>query len=88
MRKRLGPTIQEVSENDIGHADRYKAVHGYSPTKDNYATTLVAFGPGVKKNVTIPKARLVDEGPTFLKLLDLPPFPTKTSGKVITGLFD
>lgn len=44
--------------------------HGYSPhTKKDYETVFFISGKGIKKNVFIEKMSLVDEGPTFAKIM-------------------
>lgn len=44
--------------------------HGYSPhTKKDYETVFIAKGKGIKKNVEIEKMSLVDEGPTFSRIM-------------------
>jgi hypothetical protein len=44
------------------------ACHGYSPEKENYGTILMASGKGIQ-HITLPSIRLIDEGPTFARLL-------------------
>jgi hypothetical protein len=44
------------------------ATHGYSPVKEAYGTILMAAGKGIQ-SVTLPSIRLIDEGPTFARLL-------------------
>ncbi|EUJ51748.1 alkaline phosphatase family protein [Paenilisteria rocourtiae] len=82
----VGEVIQQVMSGDIGNIDFYRAVHGYSPQKPNYATTMIAFGKGIKNGTVIPRARLIDEAPTFAAILnlDLP----NTEGAVIEAIFD
>ena len=44
--------------------------HGYSPyTKKDYETVFFISGKGIKKNVFIEEMSLVDEGPTFAKIM-------------------
>lgn len=46
--------------------------HGYSPyLKEDYETVFIAKGAGIKKNINIGKMKLVDEGPTFARILGL-----------------
>ncbi|MBC1456469.1 alkaline phosphatase family protein [Listeria newyorkensis] len=82
----FGEVVQKVRPEDIGNPDFYQAVHGYSPQKPNYATTMIAFGKGVKAGAVIPQARLIDEAATFAAILnlDLP----DTEGTVIEAIFD
>lgn len=66
------PTVVEkVDPATLGQSDRYNGVHGYDPEKTDYQTTLLFNGPAVNKNTTVAKADLVDEAPTFAKLLGL-----------------
>lgn len=82
----FGEVVQKVRPEDIGNPDFYQAVHGYSPQKPNYATTMIAFGKGVQAGAVIPQARLIDEAATFAAILnlDLP----DTEGTVIEAIFD
>ncbi|MBC6314538.1 alkaline phosphatase family protein [Listeria grandensis] len=82
----VGMTVQEVAAQDIGNPDFYRAVHGYSPRKPDYATTMIAFGKGIKKGAVVPQARLIDEAPTFAAILDLE--LRNTAGSVIEGIFE
>ena len=47
---------------------------------------LIAAGKGIQKNKVIPSMNLVDEGPTFARLLGLD--LGDTDGKVIEKLID
>lgn len=76
-----GNYIDVITEEDVASGKYTFASHGYSPTKDNYETIFIATGKGIKPNVEIPAMRLVDEGPTFARLLGLD--LGKTDGKVI-----
>lgn len=82
-----GAITEDVDPNDIGQPERYRAVHGYSPFKDDYATTLILNGPGIKSGFTIPSAKLVDEGPTFAHILGLR-YPYPTDGDALLDAFD
>lgn len=77
--------VVESSHKDIPGVKFLKASHGYSPEKDNYTTMMMVSGPKINPGVIVPTARLVDEGPTFLALLDLE-FPNEVSGNVIEEL--
>jgi predicted AlkP superfamily pyrophosphatase or phosphodiesterase len=59
------------------------ACHGYSPEKENYGTILMASGKGIQ-HVTLPSIRLIDEGPTFARLLGVS--LGNTDGNVIEEL--
>lgn len=57
------------AESDEINSLGLRAVHGYDPEKEDYATIFMAKGPDIESNVRIDKMRLVDEGPTLAKLL-------------------
>ena len=77
--------VEKVLPEMMGQADRYQGVHGYDPDKTGYKTTIIFNGPMVKKNQTVAQADLVDEAPTFAKLLGLK-FPEPIAGKIIDGV--
>ena len=58
----------------------------YGPTQANYFTTAIFAGLQIKSGATVEHARLVDEGPTFAKLLGLH-YPTSTAGQAIDAIF-
>lgn len=62
--------VEATNDADLGTSDRYKAVHGFRPDKPDYQTILVLAGPDIE-HITIDDARLVDEAPTFARLLDV-----------------
>ncbi|WP_204120749.1 MULTISPECIES: alkaline phosphatase family protein [Levilactobacillus] len=78
--------VEAVDPASLGQPDRYHGVHGYDPDKPDYFTTLVLNGPAVKENQTIDQARLIDEAPTFAKLLGLQ-FPEPLPGHALTAAF-
>lgn len=78
--------VEKVMPEMMGDADRYQGVHGYDPDKPGYKTTLIFNGPMVKENQTIDQANLVDEAPTFAKLLGLK-FPEPLAGTVLEDVF-
>ncbi|MBC1499984.1 alkaline phosphatase family protein [Listeria weihenstephanensis] len=82
----VGDVVQKIEAQDIGRPDYYRAVHGYSPQKPNYDTTMIAFGQGIKKGAVIERSRLIDAAPTFAAILNID-FPG-TAGTVIEGIFD
>lgn len=64
-----GDYIKPISPEDVKADHKYTlATHGYSPEKENYGTILMAAGKGIKP-ITLPSIRLIDEGPTFARLL-------------------
>ncbi|EHL2507350.1 alkaline phosphatase family protein, partial [Listeria monocytogenes] len=81
-----GPVYEKVTDEMLGKPGYYKAVHGYSPKKPAYKTTIIFNGPGIKKGDKISNAHLVDEAPTFAHILDLQ-FPN-TAGSVIEAIFE
>lgn len=66
-----GKFIDTITEKDVKEGRYTFASHGYSPQKDQYTTVLLATGKGIRSNAVIPSMRLVDEGPTFARLLGL-----------------
>lgn len=81
------PTVVErVDPKTLGQPDRYHGVHGYDPNKTDYQTTLIFNGPAIKEGNTVEKANLVDEAPTFAKLLGLH-FESEIAGQCIDGVF-
>ncbi|MDM5315432.1 alkaline phosphatase family protein [Fictibacillus sp. b24] len=66
-----GTLFHEITDRDV-RAKRYThACHGYSPEKENYTTILMLAGKGVQQDAVIRSMHLVDEGPTFARLLGL-----------------
>lgn len=62
-------TLEELRNVDISY---HTNNHGYNPhTKIDYETVFMAKGRKIKKNVEIKEMCLVDEGPTFAKILGL-----------------
>ncbi|MDR0922249.1 MAG: alkaline phosphatase family protein [Lactobacillales bacterium] len=84
----IGKIVEKVNPNDIGQPERYMAVHGYSPFKQNYSTTVMFKGPEIAKGKAIEKADLIDEAPTFAEILGLKTFPKHTAGKSIKEIFN
>ncbi|MCJ8009223.1 alkaline phosphatase family protein [Lederbergia wuyishanensis] len=81
-----GAFIDSITKEDV-EARRYTvASHGYSPTKENYETVIIAAGKGIRENVAIPSMHLIDEGPTFAKLLGVN--LGDTDGKVINEMLN
>ncbi|MGN1280255.1 MAG: alkaline phosphatase family protein [Limosilactobacillus sp.] len=77
--------VEDVDPDSLGTHDRYQGVHGYGPDKPDYFTTAVFVGPDVNQGATVAGAHLVDEGPTFAKLLGLH-YPAPTAGQPIAGV--
>lgn len=77
--------VERVDPSSLGTHDRYRGVHGYGPDQEGYFTTIMFTGPDVRKQTQIDHAKLVDEGPTFAKLLGLT-YPQPTAGQAIDVL--
>jgi predicted AlkP superfamily pyrophosphatase or phosphodiesterase len=81
-----GPFIKTITKEDVNSDHKYTlACHGYSPEKENYGTILMAAGKGIQ-TVTLPSIRLIDEGPTFARLLGVN--LGKTDGRVIEEILN
>jgi predicted AlkP superfamily pyrophosphatase or phosphodiesterase len=76
-----GEYIDLITPEDVREKRYTIASHGYSPEKEEYTTIFIAAGSGIRKSVMIPAMHLVDEGPTFARLLGLN--LGDTDGKVI-----
>jgi predicted AlkP superfamily pyrophosphatase or phosphodiesterase len=81
-----GEYIDLITSEDVNTKRYTIAAHGYSPEKEKYTTVLIAAGKGIRKNTTISSMHLVDEGPTFARLLGLD--LGDTDGKIIEELLD
>lgn len=80
-----GEYIDAITIEDV-KAKRYTfASHGYSPTKADYTTVFIAAGNGIRQGYVIPFMRLVDEGPTFARMLGIN--LGNTDGQMIKELF-
>ncbi|MCM3637502.1 ectonucleotide pyrophosphatase/phosphodiesterase [Sporosarcina luteola] len=66
-----GEAFSEITEEDLAVGRYSKAVYGYSPLKPDYETVFIAKGSGITPDVEIPTMSLVDEGPTFARILGL-----------------
>ncbi|MDR6123709.1 putative AlkP superfamily pyrophosphatase or phosphodiesterase [Bacillus sp. SLBN-46] len=76
-----GEYIKQVTKEVAAADKKYTlACHGYSPEKENYGTILMASGKGIRP-ITLPSIRLIDEGPTFARLLGVS--LGNTDGRVI-----
>lgn len=83
----IGELVSRVQTEHIGEPDLYQAVHGFSPLKEDYSTTMLVMGPDIKKNHHIETSRLVDAAPTFAEILGLESFPHDTDGVCIADMF-
>lgn len=67
--------VQEIHDDfltPIANIDgSYKATHGFLPSQPNLKTTLLIKGPEIKAGVYLDNISLVDEAPTFAKILGL-----------------
>jgi predicted AlkP superfamily pyrophosphatase or phosphodiesterase len=66
-----GELVDMITDRDVRNKRYTLASHGYSPEKEDYATIFMIAGKGINQNNVVPYMRLVDEGPTFAKLLGL-----------------
>ncbi|WP_071459664.1 alkaline phosphatase family protein [Bacillus massilinigeriensis] len=80
-----GDYIDTITQKDVDSKKYTWASHGYSPDKPDYQTVLILSGSGIAKNKILPSMRLVDEGPTFARLLGLN--LGETDGTVQEGFF-
>ena len=79
-----GEYSNTITAKDVKADHKYTlATHGYSPEKENYRTIFMAAGKGINP-ITIPFCRLVDEGPTFARLLGVS--LGETDGRVVEEL--
>lgn len=78
--------VEKVLPEMMGDADRYQGVHGYHPNKPDYKTTVIFNGPMIKAGHQVQQANLVDEAPTFARLLGLE-FPEPLAGRCIDDVF-
>lgn len=81
-----GEPVESITAEDVATGKYTRASHGYSPGKEDYSTVFIATGRGIQPNVEIEHMRLVDEGPTFARLLGLD--LGDTDGKVIKGFLN
>lgn len=81
-----GEYIEEVTEQDAKAKKYTFACHGYSPEKAGYHTVFFAAGKGIKPGIKIRSMHLVDEGPTFARLLGID--LGHTDGRVLDGILD
>lgn len=69
--RHVGQVMEKITEEDR-QVGRYPvAVHGYTPEKPNYETVFIAAGKGIVPGIEMGSMHLVDEGPTFARLLGL-----------------
>jgi predicted AlkP superfamily pyrophosphatase or phosphodiesterase len=79
------PLIKDINLMSASSKDSfYKATHGYSPYKPDYTTMFMAYGNGIRPTSVIESMSLVDEAPTFAKLLNLD-FEA-SDGKILTEI--
>lgn len=81
-----GEYIDTITEMDVKTKRYTIASHGYSPKKPDYKTLLIAAGKGIQQKKAISSMSLVDEGPTFARLLGLN--LGDTDGRIIEKLID
>lgn len=81
-----GEFIEEITEKDVAAGKYTFSAHGYSPLKEAYSTVFIAKGQGIRSNIDIKSMRLIDEGPTFARLLGLD--LGETDGRVMKELIE
>ncbi|WP_226674683.1 alkaline phosphatase family protein [Mesobacillus jeotgali] len=81
-----GDYIEEVTEQDARTKKYTFACHGYSPEKEGYHTVFFVAGKGIRPGISIKSMHLVDEGPTFARLLGLD--LGDTDGSILEGILD
>ncbi|RSD29057.1 alkaline phosphatase family protein [Mesobacillus subterraneus] len=81
-----GQYIEEVTEQDAQTKKYTFACHGYSPEKEGYHTVFFAAGKGIRPGMEVRSMHLVDEGPTFARLLGLD--LGDTDGRILEGILD
>lgn len=59
--------------------------HGYSPCKKDYTTVFMVSGRGIRSSIEIEEMKLIDEAPTFARLLGL---NLLADGSVLTALLE
>ncbi|WP_053366616.1 alkaline phosphatase family protein [Bacillus sp. FJAT-27245] len=81
-----GIFLEDVTSETVVEKNYSFACHGYSPLKEKYSTVFFAKGKGILKGIRIPSMRLVDEGPTFARLLGIS--IGDTAGRVMEEILD
>jgi predicted AlkP superfamily pyrophosphatase or phosphodiesterase len=81
-----GELIHTITHEDVKEKRYTWGSHGYSPKKENYTTIFMAAGKGIVPHKEIEAMHLVDEGPTFARLLGLD--LGKTDGIVMEELLE
>lgn len=77
--------IKDTLITDLSSIDcHYVCDHGYLPEHENMRSLFIAKGPDIKQGNVINEISLVDEGPTFAKLLNLN-FDT-TDGRILSEI--
>ena len=68
--------VQPILDHYLTPVDRipgsYLATHGFLPSQPNLKTALLIKGPDIRKHLHLQEISLLDEAPTFAKILDLP----------------
>lgn len=65
----LGESIEDTDNIKSGHI--YKAVHGYSPKKEEYGTFFLVKGKEIREGVELNGGELINHAPTLGKILGL-----------------
>ncbi|MBW8383099.1 MAG: ectonucleotide pyrophosphatase/phosphodiesterase [Youngiibacter sp.] len=80
------PAVAPVPPAVDGWFEESVSTHGFSPDKENYTTVFFAMGQGIKKNIVIPLMSLIDEGPTFAKVMGTMLYDT--DGRALDEILD
>lgn len=80
------PAIVPIPPAVDGWFEESISTHGFSPDKENYTTVFFAMGNGIRKGIAIPSMSLIDEGPTFAKVMGTVLYDT--DGRVLEEILD
>lgn len=80
-----GTTINAAMKKVLSPFDKVKGTHGFFPDHKEIETGFVAFGPGLKKGLVIPKMKLLDVAPFIVEATKIS-FP-KTDGQLHKEFF-
>jgi predicted AlkP superfamily pyrophosphatase or phosphodiesterase len=83
----LGDVLEEIKDDEVGVVPhRYRAIHGYSPKKENYGTFFIGRGKDFKDGIVLESGKLINHGPTLARILgvDL----KNVAGEVVEEILD
>ncbi|MDS0524468.1 ectonucleotide pyrophosphatase/phosphodiesterase [Clostridium sp. SHJSY1] len=65
-----GDVLEKINHEEAGNLPhRYKAIHGYSPKKENYGTFFIGRGKNFKKGIVLEEGKIINHGPTLARIL-------------------